>query len=223
MVFVLPVLVLSSPRSRCTDAATADYDKCQADADKAYDRQNVNINNRYARCTNQLTNSEWSNCISAAIAKCNGQDESCIIFELAKCRDSILPECERVKEEDTAANVQTLSRARSECSAALSARITACTNDQCEPGFPADCSGGQVCTGGVCQSPPSCDGDIPFCDGSGATCGADGLWTCGPGSPILIDVNHDGFNLTSGSSGVVFDLNGDGKSVGRKPARTMRG
>ena len=32
-----------------------------------------------------------------------------------------------------------------------------------------------------------------------------------PGSPILVDVNGDGFNLTSAAEGVLFDLNGDGR------------
>jgi len=32
-----------------------------------------------------------------------------------------------------------------------------------------------------------------------------------PGSPILVDVNGDGFDLTSAAEGVLFDLNGDGR------------
>jgi hypothetical protein len=35
--------------------------------------------------------------------------------------------------------------------------------------------------------------------------------TCVSGSPILVDVNGDGFSLTDGAHGVTFDLDGDGK------------
>jgi hypothetical protein len=34
---------------------------------------------------------------------------------------------------------------------------------------------------------------------------------CESGSPILVDVNGDGFALTDGAHGVAFDLDGDGK------------
>jgi hypothetical protein len=35
--------------------------------------------------------------------------------------------------------------------------------------------------------------------------------TCVSGSPVLVDVAGDGFSLTGGAAGVVFDLNGDGR------------
>lgn len=58
----------------------------------------------------------------------------------------------------------------------------------------------------------SCTGSAPTCPGSGetATCQS-GSWNCGPGSPIIIDVLNDGYNLSSAKDGVFFDLNGDGK------------
>ena len=41
------------------------------------------------------------------------------------------------------------------------------------------------------------------------TCTCSGCGTCG-GSPIVVDVNGDGINLTAAANGVEFDLNGDG-------------
>jgi len=39
-------------------------------------------------------------------------------------------------------------------------------------------------------------------------CGCTG--PCAPTSPIVVDVDGDGFDLTNGSGGVSFDMNGDG-------------
>jgi hypothetical protein len=41
------------------------------------------------------------------------------------------------------------------------------------------------------------------------TCTCSGCGTCG-GSPIVVDINGDGINLTNALNGVAFDLNGDG-------------
>jgi hypothetical protein len=41
------------------------------------------------------------------------------------------------------------------------------------------------------------------------TCTCSGCGTCG-GSPIVVDINGDGINLTNAVNGVAFDLNGDG-------------
>ena len=63
----------------------------------------------------------------------------------------------------------------------------------------------------TCQSepyiPPNC-GDFQFCDPPYSwnmfTC------QCEQGSPVLIDVNGDGFSLTSKEAGVDFELDGNG-------------
>ena len=82
-------------------------------------------------------------------------------------------------------------------------------NGSCPPGFTRDAFG--MC----CPSSSSCSvafisrclgfgGDIDF-----ESCSCFGCDTCG-GSPILIDVNGDGFAMTGPSGGVDFDLNGNG-------------
>jgi len=69
-----------------------------------------------------------------------------------------------------------------------------------------DCCYGEVCSGGQCAPPqefcnPPCTGEF-FC--------FEGL--CSDNTPVLIDVEGDGFDLTNYANGVNFDLNADGVS-----------
>ena len=70
-------------------------------------------------------------------------------------------------------------------------------------------------TGLCCPSTKTCSlaftsrclrfgGDVDF-----NTCTCSGCSTCG-GSPIVVDINGDGINLTNAVNGVAFDLNADG-------------
>jgi hypothetical protein len=89
------------------------------------------------------------------------------------------------------------------------------TTSLCLPSDETSCSdagGFWNFTSNACQDtapPPVCDQDIP-------SCGAQHYWneaTCrceSMESPILIDVNGDGFALTNADGGVRFDLNSNG-------------
>lgn len=73
--------------------------------------------------------------------------------------------------------------------------------------MPGDCCAGLYCNGGQCE----------YCDQTPSNCPWGQSWnfdTCrcegDPGSPIVVDVSGNGFDLTDGRGGVRFDLNSDG-------------
>jgi hypothetical protein len=77
------------------------------------------------------------------------------------------------------------------------------TNDTCL--MDSDC-----CVGLTCGESGRCEGCAGGCP-SGWVCFAG---VCSPGSPIVIDVLGNGFDLTDAAGGVRFDLNGDGVTEG---------
>src|SRR6266850_6750727 len=82
--------------------------------------------------------------------------------------------------------------------------------------MPGDCCSGLFCDGGQCnscdvnpQDPRECMSEAcrncynmggVYCSGEGGNC-----WT-----PIILDTQGHGFDLTNASNGVNFDLNADG-------------
>jgi hypothetical protein len=98
-------------------------------------------------------------------------------------------------------------------------------NGGCPPGFSPD-GFGMCCGGGQqeCQangwywnfSESHCQSSPWYCDQQPTNCGQYYFWsteTCHcewSNSPIVLDVAGNGFNLTSGTAGVNFDLNSDG-------------
>jgi hypothetical protein len=92
-----------------------------------------------------------------------------------------------------------------ECSGGQCTKVFTCGNDQCAiEGDPCGGDGGCSCPG----PPPS----------TNCTCGSRPEspyyceWLGCDDTPIVIDVNGNGFNLTNATNGVNFDLNSDGTS-----------
>jgi hypothetical protein len=81
----------------------------------------------------------------------------------------------------------------------------------CPPGTLRD-SFGMCCAnvgGGIL--PESCQVELLRCHRSIGIFDA-GSCDCAPLSPIVVDINGDGINLTNAANGVAFDLNGDGEN-----------
>jgi len=81
---------------------------------------------------------------------------------------------------------------------------TACNSD-CDDTDPNVHPGVDPC--GMCSgtSDQNCNGIDDYWE-----CYQDPNWPCAPSSPIVIDVQGNGFNLTNAMGGVNFDLNSDG-------------
>lgn len=79
------------------------------------------------------------------------------------------------------------------------------------PPFGLACQGPYDCPGNYCGSNGCCVECLSPHDCGGNPCSSDGH--CESSSPIIIDVQGDGFSLTSAEGGVDFDFYGTGKKV----------
>ncbi|HKV78529.1 MAG TPA: hypothetical protein VJP02_10335 [Candidatus Sulfotelmatobacter sp.] len=96
--------------------------------------------------------------------------------------------------------------------ASLSTSCPAETLPACSGSGGACCSGGSTqCTNGVwtCSNGAiPCTGSVPYCGaGQSPQCNCDGNWSCAQNnSPIIIDTQGTGFQLTNAPQGVRFEL-----------------
>ena len=106
---------------------------------------------------------------------------------------------------------------------------TRCSNDDYDLDASETCPGGESCGGVYMPGAASAAGEegIPapsLPEGGGEGCGCDSIqrmdcqqgggewleYSCACVSPVLIDLDGDGFDLTDGAGGVAFDFTGDG-------------
>ena len=80
---------------------------------------------------------------------------------------------------------------------------------KCIDGHDNDCDGFPDCSDPGCWNSAACQCEPVNC-GEGQAPGPYPECGCVPYSPVVVDVAGNGFNLTSASTGVPFDFNGDG-------------
>ena len=80
---------------------------------------------------------------------------------------------------------------------------------KCSDSYDNDCDGATNCEDSDCYTSVACQ-CAPVSCGEGEAPGPYPECGCVPYSPVLVDVAGNGFNLTSASTGVSFDFNGDG-------------
>jgi len=80
---------------------------------------------------------------------------------------------------------------------------------KCLDAYDNDCDGATNCEDSDCWNTAACPCEPVSC-GEGTVPGSYPDCGCVPYSPVVVDVAGNGFNLTSASTGVSFDFNGDG-------------
>jgi hypothetical protein len=92
-----------------------------------------------------------------------------------------------------------------------------CTDDAIDSENLAGCPGQESCPSEMCdwgECPSNCLGPIDPCkyssNGGCPSIGSRSGYCCYRPSPIVVDINGDGFSLTNAAGGVPFDIGGDG-------------
>jgi hypothetical protein len=213
---VISAFVLSGDtRSICLTEKSNARDTCQADKEALLQADLARNQLRYSQCQGRFTNPSWVACVSRAFDVC-GTDVACVTPKLAACESEALAQClsDFNTSNDTAYRVWDIGK--NACNATYSAALASCPIEFGRCNSDADCQDtnpGYVCSNGSCVTQQeACAGSSPpVCDGGQLQCQS-GQWACvGAGSPILLDLEGDGFNLTSAAKGVSFDLSGSGR------------
>ena len=171
----------------CSAVATQNRDGCRNTCDQNYPPATDPGGNSTCRqtCTNNY-NSE--------IGRCNGDRDACIASNTEYCRISVCPNFCGANRTVTGA---TYNDSNQSCNCTCSNPPPTSCPGSCSPPSGFNSTGAADC----CRYP--------------GTCCASGLiqqnGCCGFYSPIVLDINGDGFNFTSAAGGVVFDIYGDGR------------